>query len=338
MSAIDPTATPADKKAVIASAEKAVEEIARARNAVAQVIYGQEDVVERALITVLSGGHALLVGLPGLAKTKLVETLGTVLGLSEQRIQFTPDLMPADILGSEILRQDKDGSRSFHFVKGPIFTQLLMADEINRASPRTQAALLQSMQEYHVTIAGKRYDLPAPFHVLATQNPLEQEGTYPLPEAQLDRFLMQIDVGYPSLDAERQILFETTGARDARPERAVSAERLQEMQALVRRIPVGDSVVNAILELVRSSRPGGIDDELNAFIEWGPGPRASQALMLTTRARALIQGRLAPSVDDVLALAEPVLQHRMQLSFAARATEPRKTVRDVIADRMRRIG
>ncbi|MEZ5790790.1 MAG: MoxR family ATPase [Nitratireductor sp.] len=338
MSAIDRTSTPADDKAVIASAEKAVSEIASARQAVAQVIYGQEDVVERALITVLSGGHALLVGLPGLAKTKLVETLGTVLGLSEQRIQFTPDLMPADILGSEILRQDKDGSRSFHFVKGPIFTQLLMADEINRASPRTQAALLQSMQEYHVTIAGKRYDLPAPFHVLATQNPLEQEGTYPLPEAQLDRFLMQIDVGYPSLEAEKQILFETTGSRDVKAKKAFTAERLQEMQALVRRIPVGDSVVNAILELVRSSRPGGVDDEMNGFIEWGPGPRASQALMLTTRARALIQGRLAPSVDDVLALAEPVLQHRMQLSFAARAAERKTTVKDVIADRMRRIG
>jgi MoxR-like ATPase len=280
----------------------------------------------------------LLVGLPGLAKTKLVETLGIVLGLSERRVQFTPDLMPADILGSEILRQDAEGNRSFQFAKGPIFTQLLMADEINRASLRTQAALLQSMQEHHVTIAGKRYDLPAPFHVLATQNPLEQEGTYPLPEAQLDRFLMQIDVGYPALEAERRILFETTGTKEAKAAKVLSAARVQEMQALVRRIPVGESVVHAILELVRSARPGGVDDALNGFIDWGPGPRASQALMLATRARALLQGRLAPSADDVLALAVPVLQHRMQLSFAARAAEKKVGVRDVIADRMKRIG
>ncbi|MFZ1813577.1 MAG: MoxR family ATPase [Rhizobiaceae bacterium] len=338
MSAMEQKTSPKEDKAVIAAAEKAVAEIAGARAAIGKVIFGQEEVVEQSLITILSGGHALLVGLPGLAKTKLVETLGIVLGLSEQRIQFTPDLMPADILGSEVLRQEADGSRSFQFVKGPVFTQLLMADEINRASPRTQAALLQSMQEYHVTIAGKRYDLPAPFHVLATQNPLEQEGTYPLPEAQLDRFLMQIDVPYPTLESERRILFETTGLSEAKATRTVSAARLQEMQSLVRRLPVGDSVVNAILELVRSARPGALDDDMNGFIEWGPGPRASQALMLTSRARALLQGRLAPSVDDVLALAEPVLQHRMQLSFAARAAEKKVTVRDVIRDRMRRIA
>jgi MoxR-like ATPase len=330
--------TKGDDKSVVAAAEKAVEDIAKVRLAIASVIFGQEDVIERTLITILSGGHGLLVGLPGLAKTKLVETLGTVLGLAEQRIQFTPDLMPSDILGSEILRTDKDGTRSFHFVKGPIFAQLLMADEINRASPRTQAALLQAMQEYHVTIAGQRYDLPAPFHVLATQNPLEQEGTYPLPEAQLDRFLMQIDVNYPSLAAERQILFETTGASEKRASEVMTAKRLQELQGLVRRIPAGESVVDAILELVRSSRPGGVKDDLDAFIDWGPGPRASQALMLTVRARAMLQGRLAPSVDDVMALAEPVLQHRMQLSFAARAAEQRVNVRDVIAARMKRIG
>ncbi len=338
MSAVEGKQAKGDAKAIIAAAEKAVEDIAMVRQGIAAVIFGQEDVVERALITLLSGGHGLLVGLPGLAKTKLVETLGTVLGLAEQRIQFTPDLMPSDILGSEILRTDADGTRSFHFVKGPIFAQLLMADEINRASPRTQAALLQSMQEYHVTIAGQRYDLPAPFHVLATQNPLEQEGTYPLPEAQLDRFLMQIDVDYPSLAAEKQILFETTGSSERRASEVMTAKRLQELQALVRRIPAGESVVDAILELVRSARPGGVKDEHDAFIDWGPGPRASQALMLTVRARAMLQGRLAPSVDDVLALAEPVLQHRMQLSFAARASENRVTIRDVIAARMKRIG
>lgn len=319
MSAIDTSLTKAQEKEVIAMAEKAVKDLQNIRNNVGEVIFGQEDVVSNVLITVLSGGHALLVGLPGLAKTKLVETLGTVLGLDESRIQFTPDLMPSDILGSEILHQDADGKRSFQFLKGPIFAQLLMADEINRASPRTQAALLQAMQEYHVTIAGKRYDLPSPFHVLATQNPLEQEGTYPLPEAQLDRFLMQVNVEYPDIDAERQILIATTGTKEGKAVKAVSSKRLMEMQELVRRIPVGKTVVDAILELVRSARPGTADADVAEYISWGPGPRASQSLMLTVRARALLDGRLAPSVDDVLALAEPVLQHRMQLSFAARA-------------------
>lgn len=334
MSAVDQKLTKAQAKAeekkIVAMAEKAVEEIADVRTAVGEVIFGQEEVVERSLISILSGGHTLLVGLPGLAKTKLVETLGAVLGLTSTRIQFTPDLMPSDILGSEILHQEDNGARSFQFVKGPVFTQLLMADEINRASPRTQAALLQSMQEYHVTIAGKAYDLPRPFHVLATQNPLEQEGTYPLPEAQLDRFLMQIDVPYPDIDAERAILFETTGVEEASARNVLAVERLQEIQELVRRIPVGESVVEAILELVRSARPGSAGEKLDEFIAWGPGPRASQALMLTVRARALLDGRLVPSVDDVLALAEPVLQHRMALSFAARAEQ--MTVKDVIAE------
>ena len=323
MNAIDPTQSKNEEKAIIGLAESAVNDIAKAKTAIGKVIFGQQEVIEQSLITILCGGHALLVGLPGLAKTKLVETLGTVLGLAEQRIQFTPDLMPSDILGSEVLHQDKSGKRSFQFVKGPIFAQLLMADEINRASPRTQAALLQAMQEHHITIAGARYDLPAPFHVLATQNPLEQEGTYPLPEAQLDRFLMQINVDYPDLEAERRILFETTGIEETKAKKALSTKRLVEIQNLVRRIPVGKSVVDAILELVRSARPDenatGDKNQFNEFISWGPGPRASQALMLTVRARALLDGRLAPSVDDVLALAEPVLQHRMQLSFAARA-------------------
>ncbi|GIL02126.1 MAG: ATPase AAA [Alphaproteobacteria bacterium] len=338
MSAIDRNLPKSEEKAAVEAAEKALAEIAKVRTMIGAVIFGQEEVVERALITILSGGHALLVGLPGLAKTKLVETLGVVLGLAEARIQFTPDLMPADILGSEILRSDAEGNRSFHFVKGPIFTQLLMADEINRASPRTQAALLQAMQEHHVTIAGQRYDLPHPFHVLATQNPLEQEGTYPLPEAQLDRFLMQVDVHYPDLETETRIMLETTGVKEARPSPVLSAGRLEEMQALVRRIPVGKKVIEAILELVRSARPGGVDDDYNGLINWGPGPRASQALMVTTRARALLRGRLEPSVDDVLALAEPILQHRMQLSLIALTAENRVTVRDVIARRKQRIG
>ena len=315
---------------IVAEAEAALADIARIKENVGTVIFGQESVIERTLVAILAGGHALLVGVPGLAKTKLVETLGTVLGLSGQRIQFTPDLMPSDIIGSEVMEQDADGRRSFRYLKGPIFTQLLMADEINRASPRTQSALLQAMQEYHVTVAGQRYDLPAPFHVLATQNPLEQEGTYPLPEAQLDRFLMQIDILYPELDAERRILLETTGVTEAKPHAVLDAERLLQMQALVRRMPVSESVVDAILKLVRSARPDADNEHAKKHIAWGPGPRASQALMLCARARALYEGRLAPSVDDVKALAEPVLQHRMALNFAARADGMH--VRDVIAN------
>jgi MoxR-like ATPase len=272
------------------------------------------------LITLLSGGHALLIGVPGLAKTSLVETLGAVLGLENKRIQFTPDLMPSDIVGSEVLEEEAGGRRNFRFVKGPIFTQLLMADEINRASPKTQSALLQAMQEHHVTVAGMRHDVPRPFHVLATQNPLEQEGTYPLPEAQLDRFLLQIDVSYPDADAERRMLFATTGVEERNLKTILSAEELMMAQRLVRQLPVGDQVVDAILNLVRSARPGtGIDKELDDMIAWGPGPRASQALMLAVRAKAMMEGRLAPSVDDVVDLAEPVLKHRMALTFAARA-------------------
>jgi MoxR-like ATPase len=257
---------------------------------------------------------------PGLAKTSLVETLGAVLGLENKRIQFTPDLMPSDIVGSEVLEEDSAGKRNFRFVKGPIFTQLLMADEINRASPKTQSALLQAMQEHHVTMAGVRHDVPLPFHVLATQNPLEQEGTYPLPEAQLDRFLLQIDVSYPDADAERQMLFATTGTEQRKLKTILTAEELMGAQRLVRQLPVGDQVVDAILQLVRSARPGtGIDQTLDEMIAWGPGPRASQALMLAVRAKAMMEGRLAPSVDDVIDLAEPVLKHRMSLTFAARA-------------------
>lgn len=320
----------ANPNEIIAEAERALADIARIKESVDTVIFGQESVIERTLVAILAGGHALLVGVPGLAKTKLVETLGIVLGLSGQRVQFTPDLMPSDIIGSEVMEQDADGRRSFRYLKGPIFAQLLMADEINRASPRTQSALLQAMQEYHVTVAGQRYDLPSPFHVLATQNPLEQEGTYPLPEAQLDRFLMQIDIHYPALEAERRILLETTGVSEVKPQEVLDAERLKKMQALVRRMPVSESVVEAILKLVRSARPDSDNEHAKKHIAWGPGPRASQALMLCVRASALYDGRLAPSVDDVKALAEPVLQHRMALNFAARADGMH--VRDVIAN------
>ncbi|MCO5730437.1 MoxR family ATPase [Rhizobium sp. SSA_523] len=328
MGVMTSTEAPLDEKAIIAAAEQALSDIAAVRAEVGKVIFGQEQVVENTLIAVLSGGHALLVGVPGLAKTKLVSTLGTVLGMDANRIQFTPDLMPSDILGTEVMDQDESGRRSFRFVKGPVFAQLLMADEINRASPRTQSALLQSMQEYHITVAGQRYDLPAPFHVLATQNPLEQEGTYPLPEAQLDRFLLQVDVLYPDLDAERQILLETTGLSEAKPRGVIDAARLQGIQSLIRQMPVSDSVVEAILSLVRSARPGHGNTLTDRHVAWGPGPRAGQALMLCARARALYEGRLAPSLDDVHALAEPILQHRMALTFAARAEG--MSVRDVI--------
>ncbi|HEY7242342.1 MAG TPA: MoxR family ATPase [Xanthobacteraceae bacterium] len=305
--------------AIVRQAESIAAQVASAKTAIGAVIFGQEPVVEQALITVLCGGHALLVGLPGLAKTKLVETMGIVLGLEARRIQFTPDLMPSDILGSEVLEESPGGGRSFRFIPGPIFAQLLMADEINRASPRTQSALLQAMQELHVTVAGNRYEVPRPFHVLATQNPIEQEGTYPLPEAQLDRFLMQIDVDYPNRDSERKIIFDTTGTEESRPKPTMSADELIAAQRLVRRLPVGESVVEAILTLVRSARPGPDTGDIGKLISWGPSPRASQALMLATRARALIDGRLSPSVDDVADMAEPILKHRMALTFAARA-------------------
>src|SRR6266702_4198285 len=290
---------------IVRSAEQVAGQIRAAKDAISTVIFGQDRVIENTLVTILSGGHALLIGVPGLAKTKLVETLGVTLGLDAKRVQFTPDLMPSDILGAEVLDESNAGKRSFRFIAGPVFAQLLMADEINRASPRTQSALLQ-------------------------------EGTYPLPEAQLDRFLMEIDVDYPDRDAERRILFETTGADETLAKGSMSADALITAQRLVRRLPVGDSVVEAILSLVRAARPGPDSGETGKFIAWGPGPRASQSLMLAVRARALIDGRLAPSIDDVLDLAEPILKHRMALTFAARAEG--RTIPDVIRQLKTRIG
>ena len=320
--AAEPSVTPnqTDNSDVVGELEDISKKIVEVRSAIGRIIFGQQSVVEETLVTLLAGGHVLLIGVPGLGKTRLVETLGTVLGLDERRVQFTPDLMPADILGSEVLEEGEGGKRAFRFIQGPVFCQLLMADEINRASPRTQSALLQAMQERRVSVAGHYHDLPAPFHVLATQNPLEQEGTYPLPEAQLDRFLMQVNIDYPQLAAEREILTATTGSEEATPQQVMSADELQNAQRVVRHVPVGDSVMAAILELVRSGRPNSSDiPEVIEHVAWGPGPRASQALMLAVRARAVIGGRLGPSIDDVLALAQPVLRHRMALNFAARA-------------------
>ncbi len=306
---------------LVAEIEALEEKLAKARASITRRFIGQTRVVDLTLTALLCGGHGLLIGLPGLGKTRLVETLSTVMGLNGNRVQFTPDLMPADILGSEVLDQNEDGSRGFKFIPGPIFCQLLMADEINRASPRTQSALLQAMQERVVTVAGETRPLDAPFHVLATQNPIEQEGTYPLPEAQLDRFLVQIDVNYPDRDTERDILLATTGTSEAESTQVFSDGELLAAQKLLRRMPVGDSVIEAILDLVRAFRPEepDVSDQVRDTVAWGPGPRAAQALMLTVRARALLQGRLAPSTEDVYDMALPVLSHRMALNFAARA-------------------
>ena len=306
--------------ALIAEIEALGARLAEAKASIGRRFIGQEQVVDLVLAALLCGGHALLVGLPGLGKTRLVDTLATVMGLKGNRIQFTPDLMPADILGSEVLDTTPDGGRVFRFIEGPVFCQLLLADEINRASPRTQSALLQAMQECEVTIAGQHRPLGRPFHVLATQNPIEQEGTYPLPEAQLDRFLVQVDVDYPSRATERDILIATTGATEAQVHPVFAADQLLAAQAVIRRMPVGEAVVEAILDLVRACRPTEPESaDLADVLAWGPGPRAAQALMLMVRARALLDGRLAPSAADVAALARPVLIHRMALTFAARA-------------------
>ncbi len=324
-------------KALISRAENAIEQLNAVRGAIGRIILGQENVVDLALNAILCGGHGLLVGAPGLAKTRLVETIGCVLGLDEKRVQFTPDLMPADILGAEVLEESEEGKRHFRFIPGPVFCQLLMADEINRASPRTQSALLQAMQERHVTIAGETHALPRPFHVLATQNPIEQEGTYPLPEAQLDRFLFQIDVPYPGRDDERAILLATTGVAEAGAKAVLDTAGLLALQELVRMMPVGAKTLEAILTLTRQARPQSTDlAQVRDGVAWGPGPRAGQALMLGVRARALLQGRLAPCVDDVAALAGPVLAHRMALGFAAKADG--QTLPGLIELLVRKIG
>lgn len=319
MSSIEPIRTEItsdlEKKVVALSSE-----LHAVRTNIHKVIFGQEDVVNLCLISILSGGHFLLMGLPGLGKTKLVHTLGTVLGLDSRRVQCTPDLMPADIVGSEVLSDASAGARGFTFLKGPVFCQLLMADEINRASPRTQSALLQAMQEYQVSVGGTTYDLPRPFHVMATQNPLEQEGTYPLPEAQLDRFMLQINVGYPKADDERRMMLATTGAAEEIPTTVMNTEGVITAQRIIRQLPISQNVVDGILNLVQSGRPEQTKiADVKKFVKWGPGPRAAQSFMLAVRARALLEGRYAPSLDDVIALAPSILQHRMDLHFAARA-------------------
>lgn len=313
-------AAPAANPEFVQQMEATAAKMRTAEMQLQRAIFGQDRVIRQCLSAMLAGGHVLLIGMPGVAKTKLVVALGQVLGLNHRRVQFTPDLMPSDILGSEVLEEADYGKRQFRFIQGPIFTQLLMADEINRASPRTQSALLQAMQERQVAVAGQNRSLPEPFHVLATQNPVDQEGTYPLPEAQLDRFLLQVEMRYPDLIAERAMLIATTGSAEAALNVCLTAEDLKAAQLLVRRMPISDQVVDGILKLVRTARPDSSDDAyIKQHVSWGPGPRASQALSLACRARALLEGRLAPSMDDVLHLLPSVLQHRIALNFAARS-------------------
>ena len=288
---------------------------------VRKIIVGQAEVIDLVLIALLSKGHCLLVGVPGLAKTLLIRTLSQVLQLDFNRIQFTPDLMPSDITGTDILDDTTEGRRSFRFIRGPIFTQILLADEINRTSPKTQAALLQAMQELHVTAGGQAHFLKPPFFVLATQNPVEQEGTYPLPEAQLDRFMFEIGVSYPSLAEEKEIVAQTTSSYAPELEEVMDSEQILRFQELVRRVPAAPYVVEYAVSLARASRPGDetAPDFVRHYVEWGAGPRASQYLILGARARALLRGRYAATIEDVKALAEPVLRHRILVNFRGQA-------------------
>jgi MoxR-like ATPase len=292
----------------------------RMKDQLARVIIGQEEVVERLIISIFGRGHALLVGVPGLAKTLLVRSLADALSLQFSRIQFTPDLMPSDITGTEILQEtDQPGRRRFEYVKGPIFANVVLADEINRAPPKTQSALLEAMQEHRVTAAGHLYQLPSPFFVLATQNPVEQEGTYPLPEAQLDRFMFLIHVGYPSAAEEGRIARETTGGLPAAIDKTIDGEELLRFQEVVRRVPVPDHIYDFVVDLVRRSRPGAENSPewIRDLVTWGAGPRAVQYLILGAKARAALQGSYLVRIEDVEALAEPVLVHRILTSFHA---------------------
>ncbi|MDQ3138119.1 MAG: MoxR family ATPase [Gemmatimonadota bacterium] len=313
--------------------QRLTEAVGRLRRQVALRIVGQDDVVEGILTAILSGGHALLIGVPGLAKTLMVQTVAETLHLTFNRVQFTPDLMPSDITGTEIIEEDlTTGRRAFRFVQGPIFSNMVLADEINRTPPKTQAALLQAMQEHQITAGGTTYHLPDPFFVLATQNPIEQEGTYPLPEAQLDRFMLELRVGYPSRSEEEAIVEQTTGAARHALQPVLDAQAVLGMQALVRRIPVSRSLIRAAVTLARMTRPG--DPESPAFmreyVDWGAGPRASQYLVLGAKARAAIAGRPMADLDDVRAVAPAVLRHRIVTNFAAEAAD--RTSEDLVRE------
>jgi MoxR-like ATPase len=313
--------------------QRLTEAVGRLRRQVAQRIVGQEEVVEGILTAILSGGHALLIGVPGLAKTLMVQTVAETLHLSFNRVQFTPDLMPSDITGTDIIEEDlTTGRRAFRFVRGPIFANMVLADEINRTPPKTQAALLQAMQEHQITAGGTTYHLPDPFFVLATQNPIEQEGTYPLPEAQLDRFMLELRVGYPSRSEEEAIVEQTTGAAREALQPVLDAESVLAMQSLVRRIPVGRSLIRAAVALARMTRPADADAPafIREYVDWGAGPRASQYLVLGAKARAAMAGRPMADLDDVRAVAPAVLRHRLVTNFAAEAAD--RTSEDLVRE------
>jgi MoxR-like ATPase len=309
------------------------EAVGRLRRQVAQRIVGQEEVIEGILTAILSGGHALLIGVPGLAKTLMVQTVADTLHLSFNRVQFTPDLMPSDITGTDIIEEDlTTGKRAFRFVQGPLFANIVLADEINRTPPKTQAALLQAMQEHQVTAGGTTYHLPDPFFVLATQNPIEQEGTYPLPEAQLDRFMLELRVGYPSRAEEETIVEQTTGVAREALEPVLDAASVLAMQSLVRRIPVSRSLIRAAVSLARMTRPADSDAPafIKEFVDWGAGPRASQYLVLGAKARAALAGRPMADLDDVRSVAPAVLRHRVVTNFAAEAAD--RTSEDLVRE------
>lgn len=298
--------------------DTAVKNMALLSTEIKKIVYGQDRVIDLIQTSLLSNGHTVLMGVPGLAKTLLAQTLATIISIKTARIQCTPDLMPSDIIGAEVLEEDLNGKRNFRFIKGPVFTNILLVDEINRASPRTQSALLQAMQEREVSIAGHTHKLETPFHVIATQNPIEQDGTYPLPEAQLDRFMMQIKIDYPDLKAEKEMLKATTTGDLPKAAARLKKADLLTAQDVVLNMPIGEKVVNAILTLVRNLRPSESDNkDIQNYVAWAPGPRASQALSIASRAYALINGRETPSIDDVIAIAIPVLEHRMALNFLA---------------------
>ena len=331
------TATKAAPSTDLERLEHLVSAVASLRTQVAQRIVGQDAVVDGILTAILAGGHALLIGVPGLAKTLMVQTVAEALKLSFNRVQFTPDLMPGDITGTEIIEEDlTTGKRAFRFVPGPVFANVVLADEINRTPPKTQAALLQAMQEYHVTVAGRTYPLPSPFFVLATQNPIELEGTYPLPEAQLDRFMFSVFVDYPSPDEEMEIVKSTTSAYVPDLTRVLAAEEIAELQGLVRRVPVADEVIAYAVRLAGATRPTGETSPqfIRDWVSWGAGPRASQYLILGAKTRAMLEGRYTPSVDDVRAVARPVMRHRIVTNFAAEAenVKPDTIVRRLVEE------
>jgi len=286
-----------------------------------RIIVGQDQVIDLIMIALFARGHCLLVGVPGLAKTMMISTLSKILDLKFSRIQFTPDLMPSDITGTEIIEEDESGHRSFRFIKGPVFANIILADEINRTPPKTQSALLQAMQEYAITAAGKTYNLDLPFFVLSTQNPIEQEGTYPLPEAQLDRFFFNILIDYPTPEQEMEIVRQTTSGYEAKISKILNTKELLALQNIVRRTPASDHVIGYAVKLVNATRPKLPEspDFIRNYVSWGAGPRASQSLILGSKARAIMQGRLCASVEDVIALADPVLRHRVILNFNAEA-------------------